>query len=284
MSKGFLIDSLTNKRVTDDDSVINFLNSNTGRAYTIDLLINEYKFSSNIRKVLNRLENKGLIQKTSIKSENRWEYAYYLDSPIQPQFCLKKNHEIGGWELEKIIINSKEIDFNISLHDESGISIEFWSNLPESVDAAVYYHEEDVDEPDKEYLRCIRLSDLEDDLDNPKTISLWFKDLNELNFSSPFDEWRLEYDSDDRTERISNTKRKVTSDNFNLYYGPLNIQISIKDNKRIISIDCLVLNDVGHFDYVYEGAFIDEVELGWSDDDQSGEETVNNVIKVILNY
>ena len=51
MAKGIDLTDLSGKRVTDDENVLRFFSDYPNKAFTIDILRNEYKFSSNIRKV-----------------------------------------------------------------------------------------------------------------------------------------------------------------------------------------------------------------------------------------
>lgn len=64
------------KEVTTDDTVLDFFLKNKSKSFTIEDLTDNHNFSSNIRKVLNRLVSSGFITKGSIQSGARWVHSY----------------------------------------------------------------------------------------------------------------------------------------------------------------------------------------------------------------
>ncbi|OLS20940.1 MAG: hypothetical protein HeimC2_35310 [Candidatus Heimdallarchaeota archaeon LC_2] len=103
-------DDLIIKIVTNEEKVKQFFEKNFENSYTVKELIGTYKFTSNIRRILKKLEENKVLAKTSVKRGKRWEFAYYLRS--SEKFAEKfteafskvtSSNKTSSWKLDQMI-------------------------------------------------------------------------------------------------------------------------------------------------------------------------------------
>ena len=133
--------------ITTEDSALKFFENHPKEAFSIQLL-RDAGFSSNIRKIIQKLTDKEKIMQASHQEEgkSKWEYVYYLRSP-KSLFDLKKTSK--GWELVKITINGKwflvECDYNTDPNSyafNKGI-VKLTLGFPNEGDGVLYNYESD---------------------------------------------------------------------------------------------------------------------------------------------
>ena len=227
--KGIDLTKISKKIVTNEQSVIQFFGKFPDKAFTIDMLKKE-GFSTNIRKVLNRLLEKELINKTNIMPENegRWVTAYFISSSLI-EFIIKKME--GGWVLETIKINGDEISVEVYYYKEDN-SFNLKFNSADFKDVIVYYSEQTEDEDNIPILRSIRYSEIED-LSSGTAINLEFlmEDQEE-----ELDESFEIYSEKGIRKRISRSKSSITGNEIQQAFNDLNFDVDVDIEKRVISI------------------------------------------------
>lgn len=276
MSKGIPLDKIMEKQVTDEESVLSFFRKYSDKAYTIELLQSEYKFSSNIRKVLNRLETSGKLIKTRIDVGKRWEYAYYYAPEVVPNFILKQNSTYSGWEIREMSINDFLIDIEFITNkkdDLFGFKIEF----PNSGDAAVYYEDED------EKTRCIRYSEINNELTRKdNSVVLWL-DFNQVNHpeETNWEDWEFEYSTAEKEIFVSSSRRQVKAKEIMQYFGSLGYKIEFFSERNQFEITAYEWNPNDEED---ESWIIDHVNFGFDPKNNTAETIIEDCTKVVVTY
>ncbi|MFQ5978098.1 MAG: hypothetical protein ACE5OZ_08220 [Candidatus Heimdallarchaeota archaeon] len=266
--RGIPIEKLT-KAYTDDKAVLAFFSKHSTLAFTVNMLL-EADFSTNIRKVLNRLVDRGLLTKKTVKEENqRWEAAYFLAAPAS-SFLIRKlppqSEEDTGWKLVEVQSNGLSIPMEF-LHDETS----FWVNvkLPEPVDAKFFFRNPEGN------LHSLRLSGLQPILKERFNLAL------EIDVDADFD-GVFDYSCDGPRQRKTRTRFRIVGNHFTQFAGAVGFHLEIDPAKRHIVINAVAWDDdtedERHFD-------MERVGLGNYDEEQNSfEEELDDVTHILISF
>ncbi len=227
--KGIPLDQLKPEKslVTTQELVQKFFEDHPGEAFTIEMLQEGARFSTNIRKIIQSLKDKGILTQVSQKppDKDKWEYYYYL-RPLGSKFELKKTDD--GWKITAITLDGDQFAVTCETEEEPPSDdfeksvIRVGLEFPEGGDAILYFDEvdnsseEQIDDPDGEaeeilWRGTIQYSVNEEFFDNFARRVDIYQECDEL--------WDLEVDSPGKRSRISVTKSIIESDRAILWGG-----------------------------------------------------------------
>lgn len=228
--RGIPIEKLTTA-YTDEKTVLAFFSKHPTLAFTVKMLVDE-GFSTNIRKVLNRLVDNGLLEKKTVIEENhRWEAAYYL-AELSSSFIIHKvdstQNDEKGWKLVAIQNNALSLTMEF-LHDEDS----FWVNLklPETVEAKFF-----IRNPEGA-LNAISFSEIQPALTKRSGNIVLEIDVDEA-FDGEFD-----YFCDGSRKRETRSRSRIIGTNFTQYAGAIGFNFEIIPSKRHIAITAVAWDD-----------------------------------------
>ena len=216
--------------VTTEDNVLKFFRNHPKEAFSIQLL-REAGFSSNIRKIIQKLIEKEKIIQYSHKQEgkSKWEYVYYL-KPSQSVFNLKKTKE--GWEIVKIIIDGYwfkvECSYDTDPETElfNGIVI-ITLGFPNDGDGIIYYEESEA-VMDRSWQSSIRFSEVQTNFENLKNRFHIFQGYEHL--------WDFDVISLGKRSRISKITSIIESDKIILWAGDIGFLFIVNSENHTVSI------------------------------------------------
>ncbi|MFX0096112.1 MAG: hypothetical protein ACFFBD_30515 [Candidatus Hodarchaeota archaeon] len=273
MVEGIPLNKLPKRRVTNEESVTAFFEENRDMAFTIDLLLKN-GFTTNIRKVLARLRDQGVLEEVSISKGKRWELAYYY-ALEESYFELKKISL--GWKLSEISINGIQVSLDLFGNTENG-SYYLSLSSPTIEDIAVYYYEGE----DWDIIRCVRYSEIGDQLscENPTVQAV-------LDPGDAVYDWRFDFSHDGKQKRIAKNRNRVFTNTLIQYFGNLAFKFTVDRKKRFIIITALIWDEETEADD--EDFSIDDVYLGCAEINREvDEEDVNFRVsesdRIVISY
>ncbi len=288
MPKGIPLKEL-DRSVTDDKSVHEFFKKHSQSAFTINMLLEE-GFSTNVRKVVNRLLEKGSLQKSSVNIDGkRWEAAYYL-TQISSNFIVKKvqnnDADQSGWKIVNIEVNGFEIETEFNYDSDDCL---FWVNLtiqPET-DVKILYWDSD------EKIHSVLFSEISPILKDKNNLTL------EINLEEDFD-GHFEITHSGNRKKESKRRSRIIGEEFTQFAGPIGFNFEVNSSKRFILIKAIKSNedededdyeeDEDNYeeeededDYEEEHIQIDSIGLGeWDEDEEEFEELIENGSHILL--
>jgi len=191
-------------------------------------MLNEAGFSSNIRKIIQKLTDKEKILQASHQEQgkSKWEYIYYLRPP-KTLFDLKKTNE--GWELVKITINGKwflvECDYDDAPDNlfNKGIVI-ITLGFPSEGDGVLYYKDMD----DYPSISSIRHSEIQYNFDNLKRRIYICQEYDVL--------WDFDIVSPGKRSRVSKSASIIEGEKLILWAGNAGFLFIINSKEQTISV------------------------------------------------
>ncbi len=217
--------------ITTEDSVLKFFETHPKEAFSIKML-NETGFSSNIRKIIQKLTDKEKILQASHQEEgkSKWEYVYYLRPP-KSLFNLKKTND--GWELVKITINGKwfliECDYedapNSNLFNKGIVIITL--GFPSEGDGVIYYNDMD-DYSGIESISSIRHSEIQYNFGNLKRRIYICQEYDVL--------WDFDIASPGKRSRVSKSISIIEGEKLIIWAGNIGFLFIINSKEQIISV------------------------------------------------
>ena len=217
--------------ITTEDSVLKFFEIHPKEAFSIKML-NEAGFSSNIRKIIQKLSDKEKILQASHQEEgkSKWEYLYYLRPP-KSLFDLKKTNE--GWELVKIAINGKWFLVECNYRDapnsnlfNKGIVI-ITLGFPSEGDGVLYYKDMD-DYSGIESISSIRHSEIQYNFGNLKRRIYICQEYDVL--------WDFDIASPGKRSRVSKSISIIEGEKLIIWAGNIGFLFIINSKEQIISV------------------------------------------------
>lgn len=250
--KGVSIEFLKkgDKIITTEDIVLKFLKNNSEKGYTIEML-QEYGFSSNIRKVIQKLLQNNKIVQSSYQDEGKkkWEYLYYFKIPAS-SFELEKTGD--GWKVEQININGYSLKVVCEyFEDEEQVCISV--NVPEDGEGLIFREITD-DDRDWEWIGSVRYSEMKRYNPNMSREIIIMQELEDF--------WEFEVVSEGERKRISKTKSIVIGGVLYLWAGNIGFQFSI--NPTQLSVEILPI-----FREIDENGTVMEVKYYAENDDDN---------------
>ena len=283
--------------ITTENSVLKFFEEHPKEAFSIQML-RDTGFSSNIRKIVQKLTDKDKIVQTSHQEEgkSKWVYVYYI-KPSKSIFNLKKTSD--GWELVKITINGKWflVECNYDRDPNSytfnkGI-VKLTLGFPNEGDGVLYYYESD-EYSRKESINSIRFSEIQNTHENLK---------RRFNICQGYDAlWDFDIISSGKRSRASKSTSIIEGEKLILWAGNIGFLFIIDPKEQTISIypryretdyEGNIINDedVDYFDIHYgyhpeeneisEESF-DLIAIGNLDEDYEAEIMKKEVNYIIL--
>ena len=280
--------------ITTEESVLIFFKKHPKEAFSIQML-RDAGYSSNIRKIIQKLTSKEKILQTSHQEEgkSKWEYIYYI-KPLKTNFDLKKTKE--GWELVKITINSKwflvECDYDTDPNSyafNKGI-VKLTLGFPKEGDGVLYYHESDGFSREKT-ITSIRYSEIQYIHENLKRRIYICQEYDAL--------WDFDIISPGKRSRVSKSTSIIEGEKLILWAGNVGFLFIINPKEQSLSIypryretdfEGNITNDedVNYFDINYGNHYdksdlneesFDLIAIGDIDEDYEAE-----IVKKEVNY
>ena len=253
--------------VTTEEIVLKFLKNHPETGFSIEML-QEYGFSSNIRKIISRLLTNQKIMQSSYQEEGKkkWEYLYFYKIPAS-SFELEKTGD--GWKVEQINING--FSFKVLceyFEEEEQVCISL--TIPEDGDGLIYRELSD-DGRDWEWIGSVRYSEIKRKIPNITRNIIIFQELEDF--------WEFEVVSDGEQRRISKTKSIVIGGDLYLWAGNVGFQFCISPN--LLSVEILpIFREVDSKGTVIgivdededEEHYFERVLIPTIDDDEDGDE------------
>ncbi len=252
--------------ITTEDAVLKFFEEHPREAFSIQML-RDTGFSSNIRKIVQKLTDKDKLAQASHQEEgkSKWEYVYYL-KPSKSIFNLKKTSD--GWELVKITINGKwflvecSYDTDANSYTFNKEIVKLTLGFPNEGDAVLYYYEPD-EYSGKGATNSIRFSEIQNSHENLKRRLYICQEYNAF--------WGFDIISPGKRSRVSKSTSIIEGEKVILWAGdigflfiinPKELTISIYPRYREADYEGNIINDedVDYFDINY-GIPFDEKEI-----------------------
>jgi len=238
-------------------------------------MLEENGFSSNIRKVLNRLLEKGHVNKTNVKlkDKKRWETVYFNEGSLI-EFIIKKFD--NGWKIEKLKVNGKEISFEIYLSEtDNSFNLKF--DCDDFKDVAIFYKENE----ELNLLRSVRYSEIQDLLDGTDLNIEYIFDPT--IFDPVIEEPNFEVLSEKGIrKKLTRSTSSIIGDELQQSFKDCNFDFKVNIKKRTISIKGSQYDSEEGSD---EKILIDSVSLGeWDEGEESYDYSVQTIEKVVLYY
>ncbi|WP_457918510.1 hypothetical protein [Candidatus Lokiarchaeum ossiferum] len=245
------------KIVTTEENVSNFLKTHSDTGFSIEML-QEYGFSSNIRKIISKLlENQKIVQSSyQEEGKKKWEYLYFHKVPAS-SFELEKTGD--GWKVEQINING--FSFKVLceyFEEEEQVCISL--KIPRDGDGLIYREISD-DGRDWDWIGSVRFSEMKRKISNLTRDIIIFQELEDF--------WEFEVVSEGEQRRISKTRSIVIGGILYLWAGNVGFQFSI--NPNLLSVQILPIyreiDDEGNV-----------IAVNYYDDDEDNEHYFERVL------
>ena len=217
--------------ITTEDSVLKFFEKHPQEAFSIQML-KDAGFSSNIRKIVQKLTDKEKILQASHQEEgkSKWEYVYYL-RPQKSMFDLEKTEE--GWELVKITINGKwflvecNYDAEPNSYDFNKGIVVITLGFPTEGDGVLYYNYRE-DYSGNDTIGSIRHSEIQYNFDHLKRRLMICQEYDEL--------WDFDIVSPGKRSRVSKSASIIEGERLILWAGNIGFLFIINSKDQTISI------------------------------------------------
>ena len=217
--------------ITTEDPVLKFFEEHPKEAFSIQML-RDAGFSSNIRKIVQKLTDKDKLVQASHQEEgkSKWEYVYYIIPP-KSIFDLKKTSE--GWELVKITINGKwflvqcnyDLEPNRYTFDKGMVKLTL--GFPIEGDGVLYYYESD-EYSRKGSINSIRYSEIQDNHENLKRRIYICQGYDAL--------WDFDIISPGKRSRVSKSTSIIEGEKLILWAGNIGFLFIINPKQQTVSI------------------------------------------------
>ncbi len=256
--------NLNESIVTTEDSVLKFFETRPKEAFSIQIL-REAGFSSNIRKIIQKLIDQDKIIQLSHKGDDKtkWEYLYYL-KPQKSVFDLKKTED--GWEVIKITINGfwfkVECKYDTEPNNYSfrnGVVV-ISLGFPTNGDAVIYYDAME-ESTNLSWEASVRFSEIQENYNNLQKLIHICQEYETL--------WDFDVIFQGKRSRVSKSVSTIEGEKIVLWAGNIGFLFITNSKDQTISIypryreldtegNVLDKEDINYFDINYGYDYDDE--------------------------